>query len=129
MELLDHPVIRSRYFFPRRQAVADPVLVEVPGATLACHVRPGDPGALTIVHFHGNGEVIADYLWHSIWPHPLVFDYGRYRPVALSDVAPSLGLLVVLGIATLVAYWRRPALGFLGMWFFIVLSPSSSIVA
>ncbi len=34
----------------------------------------------------------------------------------------------LLGLATLVALWRWPNIGFLGAWFFAILAPTSSIV-
>ena len=34
----------------------------------------------------------------------------------------------LLGLATLVALWRWPKIGFLGAWFFAILAPTSSIV-
>jgi pimeloyl-ACP methyl ester carboxylesterase len=36
--------------------------VECPAARLACYYYEISPQAHTIVHFHGNGEVVADYL-------------------------------------------------------------------
>jgi len=60
--LLDHPIISQRYFFPRRASVPDPFWVDCPAARLACYYHEIDPKAHTIVHFHGNGEVVADYL-------------------------------------------------------------------
>lgn len=60
--LLDHPLITQRYFFPRDEAVEDPWLVDVGGACLACRLRAPHQGAPTLVHFHGNGEVVADYV-------------------------------------------------------------------
>jgi pimeloyl-ACP methyl ester carboxylesterase len=68
--LADHPLIQSRYFFPRAETfVAGTTLdqgtrvsVSVSGAELDCYHRAPDPGAVTIVHFHGNGEVVADYV-------------------------------------------------------------------
>jgi pimeloyl-ACP methyl ester carboxylesterase len=60
--LLDHPVISERYFFPRAAPIPRPYLVECDGATLACSYHEASPGDYTIVHFHGNGEVVADYL-------------------------------------------------------------------
>lgn len=59
--LLDHPLIGARYFFPRAEPPRVPFWVEVPGARLACLYHRGDPQGLTVVHFHGNGEVVADY--------------------------------------------------------------------
>lgn len=61
MHASDHPVITERYFFPRDDAPASPRMVEVEGASLACaHLAQGHPR--TLLHFHGNGEVVADYV-------------------------------------------------------------------
>ena len=60
--LLDHPVISQRYFFPRRVSVPETFWVDCPEARLACYYREISPQAHTVVHFHGNGEVVADYL-------------------------------------------------------------------
>lgn len=37
-------------------------MVKVDGAELACYQRIVGPEALTMIHFHGNGEAIADYV-------------------------------------------------------------------
>jgi pimeloyl-ACP methyl ester carboxylesterase len=60
--LLDHPVISQRYFFPRQDSVPETFWVDCTAARLACYHHVIDPKARTIVHFHGNGEVVADYL-------------------------------------------------------------------
>ena len=71
--LLDHPVLSQRYFFPRPDLPAAPLVrIAVKGAQLACCHAPGDPGAPTLIFFHGNGEVIADY-------HPWLIDQWRKR--------------------------------------------------
>ncbi len=62
MSCLDHEVVAQRYFFPRRAPIADPFIVEVQGAALHCWHRPAPEGAPTLLHFHGNGEVVSDYL-------------------------------------------------------------------
>ncbi len=59
--LLDHPVISQRYFFPKRVKYAHPFWVDADGAQLACCYFEGHPGSRTIIHFHGNGETVADY--------------------------------------------------------------------
>lgn len=62
-EILNHPLIARRYFYPRRWRFSSPLLVEVGDATLACAFRAASPpGAPTVVHFHGNGEIVGDYL-------------------------------------------------------------------
>jgi protein O-mannosyl-transferase len=68
------------------------------------------------------------YLRLSVWPHPLVLDYGTGTVQALAAVWWEAGLIVVLAAGTLWALWRRPALGFLGAWFFVILAPSSSFI-
>ncbi|QDU95935.1 alpha/beta hydrolase [Lignipirellula cremea] len=60
--LLDHPAISGRYLFPQPRRVRQPFLVPVDGAELACYRHDFDADALTLVHFHGNGEAVADYL-------------------------------------------------------------------
>ena len=60
--ILDHPAISGRYLFPQPRCVDDPFLVEVDGAKLACYRRIIDPRNFTLVHFHGNGEAVADYV-------------------------------------------------------------------
>ncbi|MBS0631371.1 MAG: tetratricopeptide repeat protein [Verrucomicrobia bacterium] len=68
------------------------------------------------------------YLKLSFWPHPLVVDYG-------ADLVPGLGavwwqalVLIALVGGTLIALWRKPWLGFLGLVFFVIIAPSSSIL-
>jgi len=70
---------------------------------------------------------IARYLWITVWPRSLVFDYGT---AALRHPTESmLCTLLVLPIAaaTVIALIRRPALGFLGAWFFLILAPTSLV--
>jgi hypothetical protein len=90
--LLDHPVLSQRLFFPRRDRPADPFLVECGGAQLACLRRARHPGAGTLLHFHGNGEVVADYAGDfADW----VLDLGanvclaEYRGYGASDGTPA----------------------------------------
>jgi len=61
--ILDHSIVSSRYFFPRREFLPDPYWIEgADGSRLACHYQAVNPDAKTVVYFHGNGEVVADYL-------------------------------------------------------------------
>jgi len=71
---------------------------------------------------------IPRYLWLSVWPHPLIFEYGpAAAPPAAALSAGALGLGALL-LATLVATWRRRPTGFLGCWFFGILAPTSSFI-
>jgi Tfp pilus assembly protein PilF len=73
--------------------------------------------------------VLVYYLRLSVWPHPLIFCYDSWSVArALGTVWPQAVLITTLAAGTLWALWRRPWLGFLGAWFFLILAPSSSIV-
>jgi tetratricopeptide (TPR) repeat protein len=68
------------------------------------------------------------YLKLAVWPHPLVLDYGIDVVQHATEAVPYALILAGLVAATLVALWRRPAMGFAGAWFFIILAPASSVV-
>jgi protein O-mannosyl-transferase len=72
-------------------------------------------------------EAVARYLGLSVWPSRLVFEYGPFRAVDMAAAAPCALLVVLLALATAYALWRRPVLGFLGAWFFVILAPSSVV--
>lgn len=59
--IFDHPLISSRYFFPRREAPQNVFSVDVGDCMLGCSRYVTHPDAPWLVHFHGNGEVVADY--------------------------------------------------------------------
>jgi protein O-mannosyl-transferase len=72
--------------------------------------------------------VLVHYLKLALWPTGLCLDYAWPATRTLAEIAPlsllSAGLLALSGWALV----KRPAIGFLGAWFFIILAPSSSIV-
>ena len=73
---------------------------------------------------------IAHYLRLMFWPAGQSVDYGTELIKGFGGV-PGLALLVVLGMVTLVSVARVRTLGwlaFIGAWFFVLLSPSSSVV-
>jgi len=76
---------------------------------------------------HQPGMIVT-YLKLVVWPSPLVFDYGRTNPITFVDAALALAVVLALIAATAVGLWRRLLVGYLGAWFWITLSPSSSIV-
>ncbi|HZP61452.1 MAG TPA: tetratricopeptide repeat protein [Opitutaceae bacterium] len=71
---------------------------------------------------------ISRYLRLSLWPHPLVFDYGRALVKPGVSVIPYVLIVAVLVAGTLAGLWRGRVLGFAGIWFFAILAPSSSVV-
>ncbi len=75
-----------------------------------------------------QAQMIARYLWLTIWPRSLVVDYGLPRSLRVSDVVPQGVLVLGLLTATVVALVRRTAAGFLGAMFFLTLAPTSSLI-
>jgi len=73
-------------------------------------------------------SVILHYLRLALWPDPLVFDYSW--PVAKTPVeilVPLAGLgLLLAGVAWLLR--RNAAMGCWGLWVFVILAPSSSVI-
>ncbi len=61
-DLLNHRLISERYFFPLTGSLADPFWVDCGDAKIACSYHELDPRAKTLIHFHGNGEIVDDYL-------------------------------------------------------------------
>lgn len=75
-----------------------------------------------------QSQMLCTYLARSLWPHPLVFDYGPARAVGLGEAwLPALLIVALLALAG-VALRRWPAWGLLGAWFFLLLAPTSSVV-
>jgi tetratricopeptide (TPR) repeat protein len=72
--------------------------------------------------------VLLHYLRLTIWPAPLVLDYGWPAARALRDFLPSAVVVGILLLSTLWALRRAPGAGFLGAWFFLLLAPSSSVI-
>lgn len=73
-------------------------------------------------------EAVSRYVWLALWPHPLIFDYGVKWAERASDVLPYAAVVLALIGGTILAWRRWPAAAWLGVLFFAVLSPTSSIV-
>ncbi len=71
--------------------------------------------------------VLTHYLRLALWPAGLCVDYYDW-PIARHLAEAFLpGLLIVALLSlTAVALWQWPPLGFLGAWFFVILSPTNS---
>ena len=75
-----------------------------------------------------QGGVILHYLRLAVWPDRLSFDY--WWPVArsTSEIVVPGAVVAALLVASLVMLRARPRLGFLGISFFLILAPTSSIM-
>ncbi len=84
------------------------------------------PGAAPwFAHLLTQFPALAHYLWLSFWPHPLVFYYPTFWVEHPLEVLPQIVLVLVLLAGTVSALRSRPAVGFLGAWFFLILAPTS----
>jgi pimeloyl-ACP methyl ester carboxylesterase len=95
--ILDHPIISSRYFFPRREGLLDPFLVDSGDVRLGCSLHAPHHNARIIVYFHGNGEVVADCVEFFAEPFARlgmnVF-FAEYRGYGMSTGVPSLAAML-----------------------------------
>ncbi|MEY2880879.1 MAG: repeat-containing protein YrrB, partial [Verrucomicrobiota bacterium] len=72
-------------------------------------------------------DAIARYVGLSVWPRPLIFDYGVQWFGSIREVAPQALLVAALVGATVWGLVRGNVWGFLGGWFFAMLAPTSLI--
>jgi protein O-mannosyl-transferase len=75
-----------------------------------------------------ESKAVVVYLRLSLWPRPLIFDYGIELLKRISDALPYLVLLGVFLTAAVVALRRWSRAGFAAAWVFLILAPGSSVV-
>jgi fermentation-respiration switch protein FrsA (DUF1100 family) len=91
--ILDHPLVSERYFYPRNEAFENPFWVDCGDVKLSCYYRQKHPEAKTIIFFHGNGEIVADYFDLFV---PVFEQMGynlflaEYRGYSMSTGVPGL---------------------------------------
>jgi Tfp pilus assembly protein PilF len=72
--------------------------------------------------------VILHYLRLSVVPSPLVLDYGWPAALSLAAEWPRLVLVGALAALSIGAAITRHPAGFPGVWFFLILAPTSSVL-
>ena len=95
--LLDHPLLSARYFYPWPNRFDDPFMVEGDGVRLGCRFRRVAPDLPTIIHFHGNGESVQDYLGafeERIAGLGANLLLAEYRGYGMSDGEPALAAML-----------------------------------
>lgn len=70
---------------------------------------------------------VTHYLRLVVWPYPLILDYGAEWTQSIRDILPHAIIVAILLAATLFAWIRRPAIGFLCVLFWALLAPTSLI--
>jgi len=92
--ILNHKTISKNYFFPRYSNFKNPYFIESGNNKLACYYHKIENPQKTIIHFHGNGEVVSDYidfLDFQIEKLGCSILFAEYRKYGLSTGdAPSL---------------------------------------
>ncbi len=73
-------------------------------------------------------DALVLYLKLALWPQQLVLDYGTALVDSVAEVWWQGLLLLALFATTLWTVLKRPAVGCLGAWFFLILAPSSSVI-
>jgi tetratricopeptide (TPR) repeat protein len=63
----------------------------------------------------------------TVWPHPLVFDYGPFFIHHVGSVAWEAAIVLSVIAASLYAFVRAPKVGFLAALAFAVLAPTSLV--
>jgi hypothetical protein len=94
---LDHPVLSERYFYPWPNRFEEPFYVEGKGGRLGCRYDRGFPAGLTVVHFHGNGETVGDYLGDFSGRMKLLgvnLLLAEYRGYGMSEGVPALAAML-----------------------------------
>jgi protein O-mannosyl-transferase len=71
--------------------------------------------------------VILYYLRLSVWPHPLCLDYSWPVAETVGEILPAILVVAALVGLTLWGLVRWNVWGFLGVWFFLILAPTSSV--
>jgi alpha-beta hydrolase superfamily lysophospholipase len=102
LQNIDHPAVNSAIFFPRPDTGLPPppgsedfVIAAGDGVILAARYHPSDLSLPTVLHFHGNGEIVADYddiapLFHSVGASMVCADYRGYGRSTGTPSARSL---------------------------------------
>lgn len=81
-----------------------------------------------LVYLATQPHAVLHYLRLIVWPYPLVFDYDWTPTTGIRAVASYAAPLAILGVVTAGALIRRHPAGFAMAAFFIILSPSSSVI-
>ena len=72
--------------------------------------------------------MVTRYLRLAVWPRSLVLSYGWPVSLTFGDVVPYALFIAAMVLLALVLFARKPQLGFLAVWVFVTLAPTSSIV-
>lgn len=110
-EVFDHPLVNQRYFFPRKDSFKTPYIVATAYGELACYHSAPFKKAKTIIHFHGNGEVVSDYFGeyteavHKTGCNILLAEYRGY---GMSSGKPAMAAMLDDAVAIVKSLESNP---------------------
>jgi tetratricopeptide (TPR) repeat protein len=84
-------------------------------------------GATPVAYLRAQSAAITRYLRLSLWPIGQSLDYGETAAVGWNHAAWRMLLLGAILLASLWTLYRRRPIAFLGLGFFIILAPTSSV--
>lgn len=88
----------------------------------------GVEGLTSITYLGSQPAVIAHYVLLAFWPAELCIDYA-WPPLRSSSWLAVMLSVIVLGLlGSLWMYFRKPAIGFFFVSFFVLLAPTSSFI-
>jgi tetratricopeptide (TPR) repeat protein len=73
-------------------------------------------------------KAIVHYFRAAVWPYPLCAYYAWPVFASWREICWPLTMVSVCIFVTIWATVKRPSLGFLGAWFFVLLAPTSSVI-
>jgi Flp pilus assembly protein TadD len=105
----------------------DTIIAPAPTSS-AVSVGFSTPGVTPWTYLATQSAVICHYLRLIVWPDALVFHYDWPMAMHVTEHWPQSLFVLALLFTTCWAIWRYPPWGFLGAWFLIILSPTSSFI-
>jgi tetratricopeptide (TPR) repeat protein len=79
-------------------------------------------------YLRSQPAILLHYLRLAGWPRPLCLDYGWQPAQSPAEFLPAATAVLALLLGSVIAFRYRSWLGFLGLSFFFVLAPTSSII-
>ena len=97
IDILDHDLISTRYFYPQRLELPGAFWVETGGGRLACWRSSPPSNKPILVHFHGNGELVHHWIpdltpWIQAQGYEVLF--AEYRGYGASQGTPKLASML-----------------------------------
>ncbi len=88
--ILNHTLISQNYFYPEYSYLENPYIIKSHGEKLACYYFSVPNAKKTIIHFHGNGEGVSDYIYSPLRLLGCNVLFAEYRGYGTSTGEPAL---------------------------------------